>query len=227
MLALPPCSAGCGRRRRHSAASSTVSPRQRPTVPRRRRPRMVCGEEIHARSPRCCRCTRRAGGRDLGHLGLHLHPPTPDGAAGPVGPGLPSTTAAGARFDTRRPRRPDPPAAGLGNTPSRRRTGRFVLKDNMTLTVDATRLPAVLGYNGQQRNDLANEIASVVLGCWTGRRMSIPTPRPSGPRSTETGEDTPWSTQGVPGSAGPGPSAIGLPCRRRPVARAGRPRRLR
>jgi hypothetical protein len=43
-----------------------------------------------------------------------------------------------------------------------------VLKDNEILTVDATRLPAVFGDNDQHRTDLANEIASDVLGCWTG-----------------------------------------------------------
>ena len=43
-----------------------------------------------------------------------------------------------------------------------------VLKDNEILTVDATRLPAAFGDNDQHRTDLANEIASDVLGCWTG-----------------------------------------------------------
>jgi hypothetical protein len=43
-----------------------------------------------------------------------------------------------------------------------------VIKDNETLTVDATRLPAVFGVDRQKRTDLANEIASDVLGCWTG-----------------------------------------------------------
>lgn len=43
-----------------------------------------------------------------------------------------------------------------------------VLKDNETLMVDARGVPAVFGADQQKRTDLANEIASDVLGCWTG-----------------------------------------------------------
>ena len=43
-----------------------------------------------------------------------------------------------------------------------------VIKDDMTLTVDTTGLPTVSGPDGQRRADLAFEIASDVLGCWTG-----------------------------------------------------------
>ncbi|UQX86931.1 hypothetical protein M6D93_11505 [Jatrophihabitans telluris] len=43
-----------------------------------------------------------------------------------------------------------------------------VMKDNETLVVDARSLPAVFGANQQKRTDLANEVASDVLGCWTG-----------------------------------------------------------
>ena len=43
-----------------------------------------------------------------------------------------------------------------------------VIKDAMTLTVDTTALPAVFGAEQQKRTDLAYEIASDVLGCWTG-----------------------------------------------------------
>jgi hypothetical protein len=43
-----------------------------------------------------------------------------------------------------------------------------LVKDNVTLTVDATGLPARFGSQGQKRTDLAYEVASVVLGCWTG-----------------------------------------------------------
>jgi hypothetical protein len=43
-----------------------------------------------------------------------------------------------------------------------------VIKDDLTLTVDTTGLPAVFGPDGQRRADLAYEIASDVLGCWTG-----------------------------------------------------------
>ncbi|MDQ2836905.1 MAG: hypothetical protein M3Y89_05730 [Actinomycetota bacterium] len=43
-----------------------------------------------------------------------------------------------------------------------------VLKDDETLVVDARGVPAVFGHDQQKRTDLANEIASDVLGCWTG-----------------------------------------------------------
>lgn len=44
----------------------------------------------------------------------------------------------------------------------------LVIKDNETLTVDASDLPPVFGTQGQKRTDFAYEIASDVLGCWTG-----------------------------------------------------------
>jgi hypothetical protein len=43
-----------------------------------------------------------------------------------------------------------------------------VMKDNETLVVDTRALPTVFGSDQQKRTDLANEIASDVLGCWTG-----------------------------------------------------------
>jgi hypothetical protein len=43
-----------------------------------------------------------------------------------------------------------------------------VLKDSQTLVVDATALPSVFGSDQQKRTDLAYEIASDVVGCWTG-----------------------------------------------------------
>jgi hypothetical protein len=44
----------------------------------------------------------------------------------------------------------------------------LVLKDNETLEVDTTALPKVFGDQQQKRTDLAYELASDVLGCWTG-----------------------------------------------------------
>lgn len=41
-----------------------------------------------------------------------------------------------------------------------------VLKDNMTLRVDTTGLPAVFGPQQQRRTDLAYEMATIVMGCW-------------------------------------------------------------
>jgi hypothetical protein len=43
-----------------------------------------------------------------------------------------------------------------------------VLKDDQILTVDTTGLPERFGVNDQRRTDLAYEVASDVLGCWTG-----------------------------------------------------------
>ena len=44
----------------------------------------------------------------------------------------------------------------------------LVLEDNETLEVDTTGLPTVFGDQQQKRVDLAYEVASDVLGCWTG-----------------------------------------------------------
>ena len=58
---------------------------------------------------------------------------------------------------------------GLGEQAYATRTGiALVVKDAMTLQVDTTRLPPVFGPERQRRTDLAYEIASAVLGCWTG-----------------------------------------------------------
>jgi hypothetical protein len=59
--------------------------------------------------------------------------------------------------------------AGLGEHAYRTPGGNVgLVKDNITLAVDATRLPARFGAQGQKRTDLAYEVASVILGCWTG-----------------------------------------------------------
>lgn len=59
--------------------------------------------------------------------------------------------------------------AGLGEYAYRTTSGVVgLVKDNLTLTVDATGLPAQFGAQGQKRTDLAYEVASVILGCWTG-----------------------------------------------------------
>ena len=58
---------------------------------------------------------------------------------------------------------------GWASRPTATKTGiAVVLKDDMTLRVDTTGLPAVFGPQQQRRTDLAYEIASDVLGCWTG-----------------------------------------------------------
>ena len=61
------------------------------------------------------------------------------------------------------------PLAGLGERAWGTPAGDAeVLKDNQILLVDTTGLPAVFGASRQKRTDLAYELASDVLGCWTG-----------------------------------------------------------
>ncbi|MCU1667975.1 MAG: hypothetical protein JWP40_902 [Blastococcus sp.] len=59
--------------------------------------------------------------------------------------------------------------AGLGQQAYGSSRGlAVVLKDNQILTVDTTGLPDRFGATDQRRSDLAVEVASDVLGCWTG-----------------------------------------------------------
>jgi hypothetical protein len=58
---------------------------------------------------------------------------------------------------------------GLGEEAYAPADGTVILrKDNDVLLVDATALPAVFGSQDQHRADFAYEIASDILGCWTG-----------------------------------------------------------
>jgi hypothetical protein len=60
-------------------------------------------------------------------------------------------------------------AAGLGEGAYAGPGGTVVvIKDSFVLRVDSTGLPAEFGPQDQRRTDLAYEVASVVLGCWTG-----------------------------------------------------------
>lgn len=61
------------------------------------------------------------------------------------------------------------PLAGLGQQAYASSRGvAVVLKDDQILTVDTTALPERFGPTDQRRTDLAYEVASDVLGCWTG-----------------------------------------------------------
>lgn len=82
----------------------------------------------------------------------------------------PTPTAAHAYYTTLRGQlAPTTPLLGLGETAYSTTTGiAVVLKDSDTLKVDATALPIQFGSQQQKRTDLAYEIASDVLGCWTG-----------------------------------------------------------
>jgi hypothetical protein len=81
----------------------------------------------------------------------------------------PDPAAAGVYFDGRQTELAGTAAAGLGERAFSTPTGTVVVvKDAMTLTVDATSLPEVFGDNDQRRGAFAYEVASIVLGCWTG-----------------------------------------------------------
>jgi hypothetical protein len=61
------------------------------------------------------------------------------------------------------------PIAGLASASYGSPSGVVLTtKDNETLVVDARGVPAVFGAQHQQRYDFAYEVASDVLGCWTG-----------------------------------------------------------
>jgi hypothetical protein len=83
---------------------------------------------------------------------------------------LPGDAQAAARLDTdRKATAGARPLAGLGERAWDTPAGTVAaLKDNQILTVDTTRLPAVLGPGEQRRGDLADEVAAAVMGCWTG-----------------------------------------------------------
>lgn len=58
---------------------------------------------------------------------------------------------------------------GLGQASYGVTAGKVVLiKDNDTLMVDSTKLPAIVGSQGAKRFDFAYQIATDILGCWTG-----------------------------------------------------------
>lgn len=61
------------------------------------------------------------------------------------------------------------PLDGLGEGAYGTDDGTVVLrKDNHVLRVDASRMSAVIGRQHAKRNDFAYEVATVILGCWTG-----------------------------------------------------------
>jgi len=82
----------------------------------------------------------------------------------------PDAAATKSYFQARRQQSGSPDTlAGLTPSAFGTPTGTVVLvKDNNTLTVDATALPTQFGTQHQKRTDLAYELASVILGCWTG-----------------------------------------------------------
>lgn len=176
--------AGCGARNASSQTSAGVVTRaaaaqpSNPTPSSSSRPaapsataQMVCGPQIQGSVVQALKLTK-------------LVPPKPTWHDSryscvyqlPMGPMTlsvqqsASDAAANAYFATLRPTFGKTSSMiGLGTQSYGTDTGIVVVvKDDKTLVVDTTKLPAVFGPEHQKRTDLAYEIASDVLGCWTG-----------------------------------------------------------
>ena len=132
---------------------------------------MVCGSDISTKITQILRLDRPASTHSTFTAGRFTC--TYDLPVGPLVLAVqqsPTKAQADTYFRTLRPTlglTEDQP--GLGEHAYSTPTGTIVvIKDNQTLTVDATALPAVFGTQDQKRTDLAYEVASDVLGCWTG-----------------------------------------------------------
>jgi hypothetical protein len=165
---------GLGVVRLAAGAAPATPPATPPAAPSARPPavaRMICAAEVR--------------GDVAEALRLPAAPPTSstwDGATFtctyrlPAGPMVlsvhesPDPAAALAHLAALRVRLPSTTdAPGLTPGAFRTNTGTVALaKDRDTLLVDTTGLPAQFGPQRQKRTDLAYEVASVVLGCWTG-----------------------------------------------------------
>jgi hypothetical protein len=161
LLAVPLVLAGCG------AAQADAQPRAAGGPPDRAS--MVCGEEIVGEVTQILQLneaphTVSTWADDVYTCTYHL----------PMGPLVLSVNVsdsdkqADAYFDARRAEAPEAEEfVGLGERAFGTESGDVtVVKDDMTLAVDATALPETFGENGQKRSALAFEVASQVLGCW-------------------------------------------------------------
>lgn len=174
LLAVPVLLAGCAGHAHGTTASAAADGMSMPSGAAAAPPKtatMVCGDEIRTKVKQV--------------LGLPAEPATNSTWAHsvftctyalPQGPMtltvqvLPSSARAGVKLDADRSATTGAETlAGLGERAWGTDAGTAaVLKDNQILTVDTTRLPEVFGANDQKRTDLAFEVASDVLGCWTG-----------------------------------------------------------
>lgn len=177
LLALPILLAGC--------AGTTTSPAASPRSEEMAMPlkaaavaaappesaTMVCGEEITSKVQQVLALTSPPATKATWVSGVYACTYSlPAGLMTLTVQVLPDNARAGAELDTDRARTPGAQTLpGLGERAWGTATGTaVVLKDNQILTVNTTRLPEVFGANDQKRSDLAYEIASDVLGCWTG-----------------------------------------------------------
>jgi hypothetical protein len=165
LLALPALVTGCGAAQQTAPATAQGAGGPPETAA------MVCGDEIKGEVQQVLALPAQPRTRSTWQDGLFTC--TYSLPAGPMTLSvrvLPDDASAGARLDADRARTPGAqPLAGLGERAWGSPDGTAaVLKDAQILTVDTTRLPETSGANGQRRTDLAYEVASDVLGCWTG-----------------------------------------------------------
>jgi len=145
------------------AAASAAAPPETAT--------MVCGDEIRTKVKQVLGLPAEpATGSTWAHSVYTCTYALPQGPMTLTVQVLPSNARAGSKLDADRTATTGAqPLAGLGERAWGTDAGTAaVLKDNQILTVDTTRLPEVFGANDQKRTDLAYEVASDVLGCWTG-----------------------------------------------------------
>lgn len=132
---------------------------------------MVCGAETHASIAEVLKLSTKPTSTSSWTGGLYTCTyRLPEGTL--VVSAKQSATADAARhyFAAQRARlAPTENLYGLGTSAYGNRAGIVALvKDEDTLIVDASRLPAVLGIERNKRFDFAYELASDILGCWTG-----------------------------------------------------------
>jgi len=175
LLAVPLLLAGCGATPAGSPAAGSPSASMAAMTRADGAPpdtaTMVCGEDISAKVVQVLQLSAPPQTRSTWARAVYTCTYTL-----PMGPMVlsvqvaPSHAAAVAAFEADRTRlAPTETLDGLGERAVGSSTGiAVVLKDAEVLTVDTTALPEQFGANGQRRTDLANEIASDVLGCWTG-----------------------------------------------------------
>jgi hypothetical protein len=133
--------------------------------------RMICSDDIKAKMRQALRLQTPPVTHDTWIDGTYTcHYSLPMGQMTLSDQVFPDAAAAAARMATQLADDDSArPLAGLGQQAYGIDRGlAVVLKDDQILTVDTTELPERFGVDDQRRTDLAYEVASDVLGCWTG-----------------------------------------------------------
>jgi hypothetical protein len=173
LLALPLLVAGCAAQHTAAAQAPASGPSAAAAVAAAppASAAMVCGDEIRGKVQQALALPAQPATRATWAGGTYTCTYTlPAGPMTLTVQVLPGTAQAGAELDAGRARTAGAqPLAGLGERAWGTPAGTaVVLKDDQILTVDTTGLPEVFGVNDQKRADFAYEVASDVLGCWTG-----------------------------------------------------------